>query len=413
MSINEDTEETVRNIVEAALLAAGEPVSMERLVALFDPGADARAVRAEQHADADADADADAGTGADGVTATDAAPSVAGDADVYSAAGSAAGSAADSANAAFQVEGAEQSGQGAAPGVGREEVAAALAALAELYADRGLELKEVASGWRVQVRADLAPWIGRLWEARPPRYSRALLETLALIAYQQPVTRGDIENVRGVSVSSGIIRTLLDRDWIRIVGHRDVPGRPALYGTTRTFLDYFDLRSLDQLPPLAEIRDLAKLNEEFGFTEPDAAPAGEEDDERGAEVVPLRAVLGQFETPSDEGEFAEPDPVKPDAGADDDDTADAAGALAAERELGDAGDLTASEGRYDDERLDEDRLHEVRLHEVRLHGDGAPAGADQQGAGDRDADAELLADDEAPDADDAANGTPRDGERGS
>lgn len=132
-------------------------------------------------------------------------------------------------------------------------------ALEELEADtvgRGYELVRVASGYRFQVRQELSEWIGRLWEERPPRYSRALLETLALIAYRQPVTRGDIEDLRGVAVSQNIMRTLLERDWIRVVGEREAPGRPSLYGTTRAFLDYFNLRSLDQLPPLPEIRAL-------------------------------------------------------------------------------------------------------------------------------------------------------------
>ncbi len=131
--------------------------------------------------------------------------------------------------------------------------------LEELEADtigRGYELVRVASGYRFQVRQELAEWIGRLWEERPPRYSRALLETLALIAYRQPVTRGDIEDLRGVAVSQNIMRTLLERDWIRVVGEREAPGRPSLYGTTRAFLDYFNLKSLDQLPPLPEIRAL-------------------------------------------------------------------------------------------------------------------------------------------------------------
>jgi segregation and condensation protein B len=123
-------------------------------------------------------------------------------------------------------------------------------------ADRGYELRHVASGYRFQVRQSLAPWMGRMWQERPPRYSRALLETLALVAYKQPVTRGDIEQVRGVSVSSNIIRTLLERDWIRVVGFREVPGRPAMYGTSKAFLDYFNLKSLDELPPLAEIKAL-------------------------------------------------------------------------------------------------------------------------------------------------------------
>ena len=133
---------------------------------------------------------------------------------------------------------------------------AALEALESDCATRGIELHRVASGYRFQVRQDLSPWIGRLWEDKPPRYSRALLETLSLIAYRQPVTRGDIEQVRGVTVSPNIIRTLLERDWIRVVGFREVPGRPALFGTTKGFLDYFNLSSLEELPPLAEVKAL-------------------------------------------------------------------------------------------------------------------------------------------------------------
>lgn len=141
-------------------------------------------------------------------------------------------------------------------------------ALEDLAVDlqgRGIELKEVASGFRLKTRAELMPWISRLWEEKPQRYSRALLETLSLIAYRQPITRGEIEEVRGVSVSSNIIRTLQEREWIRVVGHRDMPGKPALFGTTRAFLDYFDLTTLDDLPTLAEIRDMANLEPEFDF----------------------------------------------------------------------------------------------------------------------------------------------------
>lgn len=145
-----------------------------------------------------------------------------------------------------------------------------LGELAEDYAGRGFELKEVASGFRIQVSRDVGPWVSRLWTEKPPRYSRALLETMALIAYRQPITRGEIEEIRGVSVSSEMIKSLLERDWVRVVGHRDVPGRPALYATTRDFLDYFDLKDLDQLPTLSEIRDLDKINEELQL---EAAPA--------------------------------------------------------------------------------------------------------------------------------------------
>ena len=138
----------------------------------------------------------------------------------------------------------------------KDELSAALEDLMTQYAASGIELKEVGSGFRIQIKAEMAPWVSRLWEERPQRYSRATLETLALIAYRQPISRAEIENVRGVSVSTQIIKTLSDREWIRIVGHREVPGRPALYGTTRGFLDYFNLRSLEELPTLAEVRNL-------------------------------------------------------------------------------------------------------------------------------------------------------------
>ena len=124
--------------------------------------------------------------------------------------------------------------------------------LARRCAERGVELKEVASGFRYQVRQDVHPWVSRLWTERQTKYSRALLETLALIAYRQPITRGEIEQIRGVAVSTNIVKTLEEREWIRVVGYRDVPGKPALFGTTREFLDYFNLKSLDELPPLAK-----------------------------------------------------------------------------------------------------------------------------------------------------------------
>lgn len=147
------------------------------------------------------------------------------------------------------------------PAPSREELLEALMELGQDCTTRGVELREVASGFRLQVRSDLAPWISRLWEEKPARYSRALLETLALIAYRQPISRAEIEDVRGVAVSTHIIKTLQDREWIRVVGHREVPGRPALYGTTRQFLDYFNLRGLDDLPPLSAVRDLEEVAE--------------------------------------------------------------------------------------------------------------------------------------------------------
>lgn len=158
----------------------------------------------------------------------------------------------------------------------------ALESLQQDYAGRGFELKEVASGFRLQVKAELSPWISRLWVEKPSRYSRALLETLALVAYRQPITRGEIEDIRGVSVSSSIMKTLQEREWIRVVGHRDVPGRPAMYGTTKAFLDYFNLKSLDELPTLAELRDIDSINAELDLAMPDTAARPEQGDDEEA-----------------------------------------------------------------------------------------------------------------------------------
>jgi segregation and condensation protein B len=149
----------------------------------------------------------------------------------------------------------------------RKELKTVMEAISADCGDRGFELKQVASGYRFQVKQDLSEWVAKLWEDRPPRYTRALLETLALIAYRQPITRGDIEEIRGVGVSANIIRTLLDREWIRVVGHRDVPGRPAMFATTKQFLDYFNLRSLQELPPLSEIKELAQTDQEFDLAD--------------------------------------------------------------------------------------------------------------------------------------------------
>jgi segregation and condensation protein B len=184
----------------------------------------------------------------------------------------------------------------------RPENTAIREALEEVSArceDRGFELQEVSSGFRFQVRQSLSPWVARLWHERPQRYSRALLETLALIAYRQPITRGEIEEIRGVAVSSNIIKTLHEREWIRVVGHRDVPGRPAMYATTRQFLDYFNLKNLDQLPALAEIRDLDTLNAELGFSEPPVNQDDAGDDRPGLSVV------GGTEFKSEDGEASE------------------------------------------------------------------------------------------------------------
>ena len=173
----------VKNVVEAALLAAGRPLAMDELVSVFDER--------------------------------------------------------DGANA--------------------EEIRAAIAALAAEYESRGVELLEVASGYRIQIKAAVAQPVSRLWQERPAKYSRALLETLALVAYRQPITRGEIEQIRGVAVNPHIIKTLHERNWIRVVGHRDVPGKPELLGTTREFLDYFNLRKLDDLPTLAQLKELEHL----------------------------------------------------------------------------------------------------------------------------------------------------------
>lgn len=147
------------------------------------------------------------------------------------------------------------------------EIRETLVKVSEACEGRAFELKQVASGFRFQIRQAMAPWICGLWDEKPQRYTRALLETLALIAYRQPITRGEIEEIRGVSVSSHIVRTLQEREWIRVVGHRDVPGRPAMFATTRQFLDYFNLQNLNELPPLSEIRDLEEAAKALGVQE--------------------------------------------------------------------------------------------------------------------------------------------------
>lgn len=160
----------------------------------------------------------------------------------------------------------------------RKVIREALDALAEDYAHCSLELKEVSSGFRFQIRKDYSDWVSKLWEEKPARYSRALLETLALIAYKQPITRGEIEKIRGVVVSTQIMKTLLEREWVSIVGHRDVPGKPAIYATTRQFLDYFNIKSLDELPPLSEIRDLDKIEGELDLPDPNQEQEVEDQD---------------------------------------------------------------------------------------------------------------------------------------
>ena len=150
---------------------------------------------------------------------------------------------------------------------GQDDIKMVIDEIAEQYQHSGLELKQVASWFRLQVKPAYEFWISRLWDQKPPRYSRALMETLALIAYRQPITRGEIEDIRGVSVSSNIIKTLQEREWVKPLGHKDTPGKPTLYGTTRTFLDYFNIKSLNELPTLAEIRDLDHYAPELAFVE--------------------------------------------------------------------------------------------------------------------------------------------------
>lgn len=178
----------------------------------------------------------------------------------------------------------------------REDIHAALDTLVTDYAERGIEIKETAAGFRIQVRRELAKEISRLWPERPARYSRALLETLALIAYRQPITRGEIEAVRGVAVNPNILKTMIERNWVRVVGHRDVPGHPELLGTTRDFLDYFGLRSLDELPPLAELKALDDIKLQFDLPqgqELGAAP------ERTGSGPPAEADSGGSGSPAD------------------------------------------------------------------------------------------------------------------
>ena len=209
----------------------------------------------------------------------------------------------------------------------------ALEQLAGEYAERGIELKEIASGWRIQVRREFAQEVSRLWPERPARYSRALLETLALIAYRQPITRGEIEDVRGVAVNPNIIKTLLERNWVRVLGHRDVPGRPELLGTTREFLDYFGLRRLEELPPLAELKALSEPNLELdlpaeaaGVPAADTAEAPERtgesvesppesEPELESEVEPDEEAEACAPAPADEGEAGPESAAEPQADA--------------------------------------------------------------------------------------------------
>lgn len=231
----------LRNIVEGALLAAGQPLNLNRLKALFEEGEEPET----------------------------------------------------------------------------EALKSALEVIAADCEGRGFELKEVGSGWRFQVRTEVAPWINRLWEEKPQKYSRALLETLALVAYRQPITRGDIEEIRGVAVSSHIIKTLTEREWIKVVGHRDVPGRPSLYATTRQFLDYFNLKSLDELPSLGEIRDLNDINAALDLdTEAEGNSDDDTNDDSATQASPEENVDDNAAESHDQNDGAE-HTAEAEAGSDD------------------------------------------------------------------------------------------------
>jgi segregation and condensation protein B len=184
----------------------------------------------------------------------------------------------------------------------RDVIRGVISEIEEAFMGRGLELRKIGKGYRLQTREDYSPWLSRLRASRPQRYSRALLETLAIIAYRQPVTRGEIEDVRGVAVSTEIMRTLLDRDWIRQLGVRDVPGKPGLFGTTRGFLEYFNLQSLSNLPPLSDIRDMDTIAAELNLSLPLDQPADEEQEgagnEGGAELS-SNAETAEAELPAD------------------------------------------------------------------------------------------------------------------
>lgn len=256
----------------------------------------------------------------------------------------------------------------------KNELKAVMEAITVECDDRGFELKEIASGYRFQVKQDLSEWVAKLWEERPPRYTRALLETLALIAYRQPITRGDIEEIRGVGVSSNIIRTLLDREWVRVVGHRDVPGRPAMFATTKQFLDYFNLKSLQQLPPLSEVKELYR-GEQGSDLEDDLAGQRILDlpedviDENSVELTETEAeeLLTEEEAielskkPLDEILSLEPGDV--DLHLDDDDDDDE---IESESDL----DSISVDDDQDDEDLDDDVLATTELTDVNFNSEG-------------------------------------------
>ena len=218
-----------------------------------------------------------------------------------------------------------------------EQLRAAIDAIATDYAERGIELKETAGGLRIQVRRELASEVSRLWPERPARYSRALLETLALIAYRQPITRGEIEGVRGVAVNPNIIKTLLERNWVRVVGTRDVPGRPELLGTTRDFLDYFGLKSLDELPPLSALKAVGDINLQLDLR---GAPAARPDGEPAPAITaePTESAASTAESAPEESANAR----APSAGDDEEDAEDGEDGDELSAEGGDSHELVAA-----------------------------------------------------------------------
>jgi segregation and condensation protein B len=191
----------------------------------------------------------------------------------------------------------------------KSEIREAITTLNDEYQDRGIVVSEVASGFRMQVKSSMADRLQKLWEERPPRYSRALFETLALIAYRQPITRGDIEEIRGVSVSSNITRQLLERDWVRVVGHRDVPGRPAMFGTTKGFLDYFGLKKLDDLPPLADLSDWENLRVQLNLPEVEDQLSAGADETADAAMSDLPVLYPEDPAEDDGEEYPDEDAV--------------------------------------------------------------------------------------------------------
>ncbi|MFK8029474.1 MAG: SMC-Scp complex subunit ScpB [Gammaproteobacteria bacterium] len=271
------------------------------------------------------------------------------------------------------------------------------------YDDRGIELVEVASGFRIQVRHHMGEWLGRLSERRAPRYSRALMETLALIAYRQPITRGDIEDVRGVSVSTNIIRTLLERGWVRIVGHRDVPGRPAMFGTSKDFLDYFNLKSLDELPSLAELKDIDSMNTELDFGTPPYEDGGEVNDLQTADGGDTRA---EFEE-----EFGEDLTIEGEELVDGNEAAEDSESRNVED--GDEESLDSDEDQDDDEADQDDDEDDLEVRsEDEDEDDGLEERSEDDDEDDEDDDDEQDDSEErSEDADDGQDGVDEDQER--